>query len=141
LLVHGPNLNLLGERETSRYGHVSSEALVMDLGTKFNGHEVDYYQSNIEGELVDKIHEARKTYDGLLINAGAFSHSSIAMADAIRSIDIPCYCVHISNIYQRESFRHTDIVGEACKGAIVGLGTEGYVLAMECLLDALDEAK
>lgn len=137
LLIHGPNLNLLGEREPSTYGHLRSEDILKDLQQKFSGHIVTYFQSNEEGELVNAVHEARNTCDGLLVNAGAFSHTSIALADAIRSVAIPSIGVHISHIYQRESFRHTDLVGAACKGSIVGLGIKGYELAMECLLDLL----
>ncbi len=135
LLIHGPNLNLLGEREPEKYGHASSGAIVAELQRQFGSVTLDYFQSNIEGELVNAIQQASKSHDGILINAGAFSHTSVAMADAIRSIDIPCFCVHITNIYQRETYRHQDLVGEACKGAIVGLGTKGYLLALECLLE------
>ncbi len=135
LLIHGPNLNLLGEREPGKYGHTSSESLVKKLKDQFREHELDYFQSNIEGELVNAIQGAAKTHHGILMNAGAFSHTSVAIADAIRAIKIPCFCVHITNIYQRESYRQTDLISEACKGAIVGLGIEGYGLALECMLE------
>ncbi len=135
LLLHGPNLNLLGEREKSTYGTLSSEALVEKLRNEFPGVTIDYFQSNHESELVDRIQGARHTHQGILINAGAFSHTSVAIADAVRSVPLPSICVHITNIYKREAYRHTDLVGEACRGAIVGLGTEGYTLAMECLLE------
>jgi 3-dehydroquinate dehydratase-2 len=138
LLIHGPNLNLLGEREPSTYGYSTSEDILKDLQQKFSRHTLTYFQSNDEGGLVDAVHAARKTCDGLLVNAGAFSHTSVALADAIRSVAIPCIGVHISNIYQREAFRHADLVGAACKGSIVGLGIKGYELAMECLLDLLE---
>jgi len=137
LLIHGPNLNLLGERESEKYGHTSSADLLKKLQGQFSTHVLDYFQSNNEGELVGAIQHARHGYNGILINPGAFSHTSIAIADAIRSIHIPCFCVHISNIYQRETFRHTDLIGDACAGAIAGLGLDGYALAMECLLDKL----
>ena len=107
------------------------------MRSEFPEAEISYFQSNDEGELCSAIQEARNEQAGILINAGAYSHSSIAMADAIRAIRIPVISVHISHIYQREDFRHRDIVGEACQGAIVGLGTDGYSLAMECLLDMI----
>lgn len=137
ILVHGPNLNLLGERQESIYGNSSSEDIVKRLKMEFPQLDLQYFQSNNEHELIDAIHAARKEYQGVLINPGAFSHSSIALADAIRSINIPSICIHISNIYQREDFRHTDLVGAACKGSIVGLGIEGYPLALECLIDLI----
>jgi 3-dehydroquinate dehydratase-2 len=135
LIIHGPNLNLLGEREPEKYGHAGSEDIVKDLKKRFPEYSIDYFQSNMEGELVSAIQEAGKTHNGILINPAAFSHSSVAMADAVRAVRIPCICIHITNIYQRESYRRTDLVGEACAGAIVGLGIEGYGLAMECLAD------
>jgi 3-dehydroquinate dehydratase-2 len=138
LLIHGPNLNLLGEREPGKYGYMGSEELLQSLRTAFGQYELAYFQSNIEGELVDAIQNARNVFRGIVINAGAFSHTSIAMADAIRSIGIPCLAVHITNIYNREPFRQIDIVGEACDGAIVGLGMQGYHLAIECLVDLVN---
>ena len=138
LLIHGPNLNLLGEREPEKYGHLSSEGIVDGLKKNFPQEDIQYFQSNTEGEIVNAIQQARGQFDGLLINAGAFSHTSIAIADAIRGIQLPCIGVHITDIYQREAYRHTDLVGEACSGCIAGLGTEGYALAFECLLDKLN---
>ena len=137
LLIHGPNLNLLGTREPNQYGNASSETIVTDLRTQFTEYTITYFQSNDEGELVNAIQNAKQNVQGILINAGGLSHTSISIADAIRSVGLPCISIHITNIYQRESYRHHDIVGEACKGAIVGLGTDGYKLAMECLLDVL----
>lgn len=139
LLIHGPNLNLLGTREPAKYGNANSEKIVADLQSKFPDCNIAYFQSNAEGELVNAIQKAKDNFQGLLINAGGLSHSSISMADAIRSIGLPCISIHITNIYQRESYRHQDIIGEACKGAIVGLGTDGYQLAMECLLDEIQK--
>jgi len=135
LLLHGPNLNMLGAREPEKYGYKDSEAIVSELRSAFPQVELSYFQSNDESALCTAIQQAGKEQAGILINAGAYSHSSIAMADAIRAIQIPVIAVHISNIYQREEFRQRDVVGEACRGAIVGLGTDGYRLAMECLLD------
>ncbi len=135
LLIHGPNLNLLGSRQTDVYGSVSSESIVADLQKQFPNHQIQYFQSNSEAELVDTIQNAKQKFDGIVINAGAYSHTSIAIADALRSVNMPSIAVHISNIYKRESFRHTDLVGEACKGAIVGLGVAGYALALEHLTE------
>jgi 3-dehydroquinate dehydratase-2 len=137
LLIHGPNLNLLGTREPDQYGNASSETIVRDLKTQFLDCTIAYFQSNDEGELVNAIQDAKHNIQGILINAGGLSHSSISIADAIRSIGLPCISIHITNIYQRESYRHHDIVGEACNGAIVGLGIEGYPMALECLIDKL----
>jgi 3-dehydroquinate dehydratase-2 len=137
LLIHGPNLNLLGERQESVYGSSSSQDIVNRLNSEFPQIDLKYFQSNNEHELIDKVHASRNEYEGLLINPGAFSHTSVALADAIRSIKIPSICIHISNIYQREDFRHTDFVGAACKGSIVGLGVDGYPLAIECLIDLI----
>lgn len=137
LLIHGPNLNLLGTREPERYGSTSSEQLHEQLNSLGNDYTLDYFQSNSEAELVDAIQQAESVYKGIIINPGAYSHTSIAMADAIRSIAIPAIAVHISNIYQRESFRHADLVGDACKGAIVGLGIAGYKIAFAHLTEEL----
>ncbi|MEZ4803966.1 MAG: type II 3-dehydroquinate dehydratase [Bacteroidia bacterium] len=137
LLIHGPNLNLLGEREPASYGMKTSQTILEDLKKEFPNIELDYVQSNSESDLVDAIQASSATFHGILINAGAFSHTSIAIADALRSIKLPAISVHLTNIYQREGFRHSDIIGEACQGAIVGLGTDGYALALECLLEKL----
>jgi len=134
-VIHGPNLNLLGTREPEKYGHKTSEDLLCTLREKFAGLQLDYFQSNDEGALVNAIQDAAKTHAGILINPGAYSHTSIAMADAIMSVHKPVICVHITHIFQRESYRQTDIVGEACEGSIVGLGIDGYELALECLID------
>lgn len=137
LLIHGPNLNLLGTREPEKYGRIGSEELLNDLRATHIVSQVDYFQSNSESELVDKVQQAANQYQGLLINAGAFSHTSIALADALRALSIPKIAVHITNIYQREDYRHRDLVGEACHGAIVGLGIEGYALALDHLKDLI----
>ncbi len=139
LLIHGPNLNLLGEREPETYGNTSESELLAGLRKDFQEIEIKFFQSNHEGELTDIIQKAGKESDGILINAGAFSHTSVAMADALNSIGIPAISVHISNIYQREEFRHKDLIASACQGSIAGLGIKGYTLAMECLLDLLKD--
>lgn len=138
LLIHGPNLDQLGVREPAVYGNITSEGILSELKTKFSNVQIDYFQSASESELIAQIHRSNSECSGVIINAGAYSHSSIAIADAIRSIQIPVFSVHISNIYSRENYRHQDIVGDACKGCIVGLGQDGYTLAFECLLDELN---
>lgn len=137
LLIHGPNLNLLGTREPEKYGSTSSEQLLEQLNALSSDYTLDYFQSNSEAELVDAIQQSKGVYAGIIINPGAYSHSSIAIADAIRSIAVPTIAVHISNIYQRESFRHADLVGDACNGAIVGLGIAGYKIAFAHLTEEL----
>jgi len=135
LLIHGPNLNLLGTREPEKYGNITSEDILNQLKTEFKTTHITYFQSNIEGDIVNAIQAAKNQIDGILINAGAFSHTSVAIVDAIKAVNVPSISIHVTHIYQRENYRHTDIVGNACNGAIVGLGTDGYALAMESLLD------
>lgn len=137
LLIHGPNLNLLGSREQSVYGRQTSEDILAGLMAAFPALQIDYKQSNSETELVNTVQSAPGVYAGFLINPGAYSHTSVALADAVKAVSLPCVCVHISNIYARESCRHSDLVGDVCSGAIVGLGTAGYALAMECLLELI----
>ncbi len=137
ILIHGPNLNLLGSREPDKYGHETAESLLAHLKTQFTNCQIEYFQSNHEGELIDAIQKAKHTYSGILINAGGLSHTSISMADALRSIALPAINIHITNIYSREEYRHSDPIGDACSGSIIGLGTDGYQLAMECLLDQI----
>lgn len=137
LLIHGPNLNLLGQREASLYGHLTSEGILNQLQSSFDV-ELSYFQSNSESEIMDCIHAAPLQYNGIIINAGAFSHTSIGIADAIAAIKIPVINVHISNIEQREAFRQTDLLQNVCQGSIVGLGTDGYTLALDCLLDLIN---
>jgi 3-dehydroquinate dehydratase-2 len=137
LLIHGPNLNLLGTREQEKYGNTTSEQILEQLNTLKDDYEVAYFQSNSEAEIVTAIQNAKGVYSGIIINPGAYSHTSIAIADAIRSVAVPTIGVHISNIYQREEFRHADIVGEACQGAIVGLGVAGYALAFTHLVEEI----
>ena len=128
-------MNKLGERETSKYGNITSEELFNQLKNNNLSVRLHYFQSNSESEIINKIHECDLQYDGVIINAGAFSHTSIAIADAIKSIKCPFISVHITNIFQRESYRHIDLIGEACNGSIVGMGTDGYQLALETLTD------
>lgn len=132
-IINGPNINLLGKREPSVYGVVSFEDYLADLRGKYPGIEIDYYQSNSEGGLIDKIQEAGFNADGIVLNAGAYTHTSIALQDAIRSVPSPVVEVHISNVHKREEFRHTSMIAAACKGVICGFGLDSYRLAVEAL--------
>ena len=136
LIINGPNLNLLGQREKSIYGERTFESYFDELQKKFPQVELGYYQSNIEGELVDRLHAAQDEYDGVVMNAGAYTHTSIALQDAIRAITAPVVEVHISNVHRREEFRHKSMISCACLGVICGFGLNSYRLAIEALLDA-----
>ncbi len=130
LLINGPNLNLLGQREPEIYGRRSFEDFFGELEQEFASHEIVYFQSNHEGALIDKLHELGFAVDGIVLNAGALTHTSIALADAVAAITAPVIEVHISNVHQRESFRHHSYLSAKCVGSIVGLGLEGYRLAV-----------
>jgi 3-dehydroquinate dehydratase II len=134
-IINGPNLNLLGKREPTVYGNQSFEAYYQELKSLFSAVQLDYFQSNVEGELIDKIHEVGFEYDAIIINAGAYTHTSIAIADAIRAITVPVLEVHISNVFKREAFRHHSYLSEACKGCIVGFGMDSYRLAIDAVLN------
>lgn len=131
LIVNGPNLNLLGKREPEIYGATSFEEYLSELKSDFKEIELDYYQSNVEGELINKIQEVGFSYHGIVLNGGAYTHTSVAIADAIAAIETPVIEVHISNIYAREEYRHTSLTGKNCVGVITGLGLNGYRLAIE----------
>ena len=133
LLINGPNLNLLGIREQSIYGNESFENYFETLQNEFPDIEMEYYQSNIEGELINKIHERGFTFDGIIINAGAYTHTSVAIRDAISGIKSPVVEVHISNILTRESFRHESLIGPVCVGSIMGFGLDSYRLGIEAI--------
>ena len=133
LLINGPNLNLLGIREQSIYGNKSFENYFQTLQNNYPDIEMEYYQSNIEGELINKIHERGFTYDGIIINAGAYTHTSVAIRDAISGVKSPVVEVHISNILTRESFRHESLIGPACVGSIMGFGLDSYRLGIEAI--------
>lgn len=133
-IINGPNLNLLGQREPTVYGNQTFEAYYLELKSKFPDVELDYFQSNTEGLIIDKLQEVGFTYDGIVLNAGAYTHTSIAIADAIRSITTPVVEVHISNVFKRETFRHHSYMSEACKGCIVGFGLDSYRLAVDAIL-------
>ena len=131
LILNGPNLNLLGKREVNIYGKKSFESYFSDLEDNFPDIELEYFQSNSEGSLVDKLHEVGFSYDGIVFNAGAYTHTSVAIADAISGIKTPVIEVHISNIHKRESFRHHSYLAPVCIGSIVGFGLYSYKLAIE----------
>jgi 3-dehydroquinate dehydratase-2 len=130
LIINGPNLNLLGKRQPDVYGNKTFEDVFEKLKTEFSGLTLTYFQSNHEGEIIDQIHKADGVYSGIVLNAGAYTHTSIAIADAISSVDIPVVEVHISNIYKRESFRHKSIIAPYCKGSISGFGIDSYRLGL-----------
>lgn len=135
LIINGPNLNLLGKREKNVYGESSFEDYLELLRAGYPEHTIDYYQSNIEGELINKIHEVGFNIDGIILNAGAYTHTSIALSDAIRGIVTPVVEVHISNIHARESYRHISRIAAACKGSIIGFGLGSYRLAIESFVE------
>ena len=134
LIINGPNLNLLGTRETSVYGNQTFDSYFKSLQSKFEVVELSYFQSNIEGELMNKLHECGFSYEGIIINAGGYTHTSVSLLDAIAAITTPVIEVHISNIYAREDFRHTSLIAPKCKGSICGFGLESYRLAIESFL-------
>ena len=131
LIINGPNLNLLGKREPEVYGSESFESYFETLQNQFNTMQLSYYQSNIEGELISKLQEVGFTYDGIIINAGAYTHTSIGIADAIKAISTPVVEVHISNTFSRETFRHQSFISPHAKGVIIGFGLKSYALALK----------
>ena len=133
-IINGPNLNLLGKREPTVYGNQPFEDYLQELILLFPETQLDYYQSNTEGAIIDKLHEIGFIYDGIVLNGGAYTHTSIAIADAIRSITVPVIEVHISNVFKRENYRHHSFLSEACKGCIVGFGMDSYRLAIDSIL-------
>ena len=134
-IINGPNINLLGKREPSIYGSKSFEDYLMELKEKYPDVEISYFQSNTEGVLIDKIQEVGFDVDGIVFNAGAYTHTSIALQDAIRSVKTPVIEVHISNVHAREEFRHKSMIACACAGVICGFGLDSYRLAIEALLE------
>ena len=133
-IINGPNLNLLGLREPEVYGHTSFTDYFLELQQRFPEIEFSYFQSNKEGELIDKIHEVGFDYDGIVLNAGGYTHTSIALGDAIAAIKTPVVEVHISNVHSRETFRHHSFLSAHCKGVILGFGLDSYWLAVESFL-------
>ncbi len=133
-IINGPNLNLLGIREKSIYGDAGFDEYFRDMQEKFSVIDLEYFQSNVEGEIINKLHEVGFSYDGIILNAGGYTHTSVAIADAIAAIRTPVVEVHISNIYAREEYRHVSLTGKNCKGVLTGFGLEGYRLALESFL-------
>lgn len=135
LVIHGPNLNLLGEREPGVYGNTGIDVLNQNIidRAKDQGLECEIFQSNHEGAIIDKLHAARLEFDGVIINAGAYTHYSYAIRDAISAIKIPCIEVHISNVFARDEFRATSVIAPVCKGSISGFGFGSYFLAIQAL--------
>ncbi len=133
LILNGPNLNLQGRRDTDIYGTETFEEYVEKLRSELPADELHYYQSNVEGELINALHSAQGVYDGIVFNAGGYTHTSVALRDAVSAISTPVVEVHISNIASREEFRHTSLLTPVCRGAILGFGLDGYRLAIDAL--------
>ena len=134
-IINGPNINLLGKREPEMYGHETFEDYLQKLRASYPQLQIDYFQSNIEGELIDKIHEVGFDNVGVILNAGAYTHTSIALHDAIKAITAPVIEVHISNVHKREEFRHKSMISCACSGIICGFGLDSYRLGIEALVN------
>ena len=134
IIINGPNLNLLGKREEEIYGKISFEDYFISLKEKFPKLILEYFQSNIEGEIINKLHQVGFLCDGIILNAGGYTHTSVAIADAVKSIQTPVVEVHISNILSRETFRHNSLIAPNCKGSIFGFGLKGYELAISSFL-------
>lgn len=133
-IINGPNLNLLGVREPEIYGHSSFDSYLEELRGRYPGVDLGYFQSNAEGELINRMQEVGFAYDGIILNAGAYTHTSIALHDAIKSIAAPVVEVHISNVHRREEFRRRSMISPACAGVICGFGLDSYRLALEALI-------
>jgi len=134
IIINGPNLNILGKREPEIYGSESFEAYFKSLKEEFPSLELDYYQSNIEGELIDKLHEVGFSYYGIILNAAAYTHTSVGIGDAVKGISTPVIEVHISNTYSREEFRHQSFISPNANGVILGFGLKSYALALQTFL-------
>ncbi|HOS47137.1 MAG TPA: type II 3-dehydroquinate dehydratase [Bacteroidia bacterium] len=130
VIINGPNLNLLGKREPEIYGALNFDEFLPQLRNLFPDVTIDYFQSNVEGELINKLHEVGFSADGIVFNAGGYTHTSVAIADAVAAISTPVIEVHISNVYAREEYRHVSLMAKNCKGVIAGLGLDGYKLAI-----------
>ena len=131
IIINGPNLNLLGKREPNIYGSLSFTEFLDEIIHKYPKTKIDYYQSNIEGELIDKLHEVGFTYDGIILNAAAYTHTSVGIGDAVKAIETPVVEVHISNTFNREEFRHQSFISPNAKGVILGFGLQSYELAIQ----------
>ena len=134
IIINGPNLNLLGKREPQTYGNKSFDSYMQELITEFAHMELTSFQSNVEGEIINKIHEVGFSLDGIVLNAGGYTHTSVAIADAIGAIETPVLEVHISNVYTREEYRHQSLMAKNCKGVIAGFGLDSYEMAIRSFL-------
>ncbi|NNC44812.1 MAG: type II 3-dehydroquinate dehydratase [Winogradskyella sp.] len=134
IIINGPNLNLLGKREPEIYGHQGFDSFLNELKAKFSNIQLDYFQSNIEGEIIDKLHDVGFDYDGIILNAAAYTHTSVGIGDASKAIETPVIEVHISNTFAREDFRHQSFISPNAKGVIVGFGLKSYQLALQSFL-------
>ena len=134
IIINGPNLNLIGIREKNIYGEKTFTEYFAELVVRFQSFNLEYFQSNVEGEIINKLHQTGFNYDGIILNAGAYSHTSVAIADAIRAISTTVIEVHISNIFTREEYRHQSLIAPACKGIISGFGLDSYRLAIESFI-------
>jgi 3-dehydroquinate dehydratase II len=134
IIINGPNMNLLGKREPDVYGTVPFETYFEKLCFQYSVIDLEYFQSNVEGEIIDKLQEVDFGYDGIILNAGGYTHTSVAIGDAVASIKVPVIEVHISNIYAREEYRHVSCIAKHCKGVIIGFGLDSYLLAIESFL-------
>jgi len=137
LIINGPNLNLLGTREKEIYGSQPFERYLKKLRVRYHGVAIEYFQSNIEGEIIDALQKGAFLYDGIILNAGGYTHTSVAIADAIKAVKTPVVEVHISNTFAREPYRHTSLLGAHVRGSIIGFGLESYRLAVESLVISL----
>jgi 3-dehydroquinate dehydratase-2 len=134
LLLNGPNLNLLGQRETSIYGNQDFDSFFNELKSQFPTLQLDYFQSNVEGEIINKLQEVGFSYDGIILNAGAYTHTSVAIGDCVKAITTPVIEVHISNTFSRETFRHQSYISPNARGVIIGFGLQSYTLAVQSFL-------
>ena len=134
IIINGPNLNLLGTREPDTYGDTSFQTYFDQLKTVFPALDLHYFQSNIEGEIINKLHEVGFTYDGIVLNAGGYTHTSVAISDAIAAIEVPVVEVHISNVHAREDYRHHSLLAKNCKGVVTGFGLKSYEMAIDSFL-------
>lgn len=134
LILNGPNLNLLGQRETTIYGNQDFDSFFNELKSQFPAFQLEYFQSNVEGEIINKLQEVGFSYDGIVLNAGAYTHTSVAIGDCIKAITTPVIEVHISNTFSRETFRHQSYISPNAKGVIIGFGLQSYTLALQSFL-------
>lgn len=134
IIINGPNLNLLGKREPTIYGNLSFTDYLEELKKKFSNVQINYYQSNVEGELINKLHEVGFDYDGIILNAAAYTHTSVGIGDAVKAIETPVIEVHISNTYAREEFRHHSYISPVAKGVVLGFGLQSYELAIQSFI-------